>query len=627
MKRLFLISALMIWVWSGMAQEPADSTHPRIFMRKGEQKALVDNIAADAAWTQMHEAFIEECDFLCNVAPMERILEGPRLHGVSCEVLRRVLFLSYGWRTTGEERFAKRAEKEALQVCRNFVDWNPKHFLDVAEMTVAVAIAYDWLYDWLSEGSKAEFVEAIVTKGLEPSLNDKYNQAFVHKKSRYSNWGQVCHGGLAIGAIAVHTERPEIAERIIARSEEYIKLPMGKAYPPEGCYPEGFGYWAFGTQYNILFIAAMESYFGSERVEDYKAMPGFVESGTFSQQLITPMLKTFGYSDNSTRIYLEPATMWFNLVRPDAQLYYMQARLFEEFNKTKSYVKTIKNRLMPLMLVWGAGFGEGPTVHLANAEKPTKNFYLGKGENSVCVIRTGWTKEDIYLGVKSGRPDNFHGHMDIGSFYLEADGVRWSTDLGSDHYGDIAKAKVSMFKMTQDSPRWNVLTKYNNFAHSTTYPEGVYQKVDGQCYFEEWSDEQGDMFAQTDITPVYEGHLNSLVRRVSLRGKRVNVEDKVVNGDKEQRMVWNMTTMATEAKVNYRRNRITLYGVDTLGIKRTLELKVQFENRCEYEVEFAPATNRNDYENDNKGASWLRIKYALAPQEKQTLKVALRPKK
>ena len=123
-----------------MAQEPADSTHPRIFMRKGEQKALVDNIAADAAWTQMHEAFIEECDFLCNVAPMERVLEGPRLHGVSCEVLRRVLFLSYGWRTTGEERFAKRAEKEALQVCRNFVDWNPKHFLDVAEMTVAAPV-------------------------------------------------------------------------------------------------------------------------------------------------------------------------------------------------------------------------------------------------------------------------------------------------------------------------------------------------------------------------------------------------------------------------------------------------------------------------------------------------------
>ena len=49
-----------------MAQGPADSTHPRIFMRKGEQKALVDNIVADAAWMQMHEAFIEECDFLCN---------------------------------------------------------------------------------------------------------------------------------------------------------------------------------------------------------------------------------------------------------------------------------------------------------------------------------------------------------------------------------------------------------------------------------------------------------------------------------------------------------------------------------------------------------------------------------
>ena len=629
MKRTLIISVLLLLACRVLAQPVADGSHPRLFMRGGQQEALVENIAKDEAWSQMHEAFVAECDFICTLAPMERVLEGPRLHGVSCEVLRRVLFLSYGWRTTGNDKYVLRAEQEMLQVCRNFVDWNPKHFLDVAEMTTAVAIGYDWLYDQLSEQTRAELVEAIVTKGLEPSFDKRYNKAYVHKQSRYSNWGQVCHGGLAIGAIAVHTERPEIAERIIARSEEYIKLPMGKAYPPEGCYPEGFGYWAFGTQYNILFIAAMESYFGSERVEAYKAMPGFVESGTFSQQLITPMLKTFGYSDNSTRIYLEPATMWFNTVRPDPQLYYMQAKLFEEFNKTKSYVKTIKNRLMPLMLVWGAGCEESLAVRLADAEQPQTCFYLGRGENSVCVMRTGWTKDDIYLGVKSGRPNNFHGHMDIGSFYLEAEGVRWSTDLGSDHYGDIAKADIggSMFDMKQESPRWTVLTKYNNFAHSTTYPEGTYQKVDGQCHFEESSAKKANMYAQTDITPVYADHLTSLVRKVGLRKKTVSVEDRVVNGDKAQRMVWNMTTMATEAEVDYRHNRILLYGADTLGHRKTLELKVNFENKGDYVVEFVSADKRNDYENDNKGASWLRIKYDLAPLATQRLRVEMRSKK
>jgi hypothetical protein len=31
-----------------------------------------------------------------------------------------------------------------------FSDWNPSHFLDVAEMTAALAIGYDWLYEEVS---------------------------------------------------------------------------------------------------------------------------------------------------------------------------------------------------------------------------------------------------------------------------------------------------------------------------------------------------------------------------------------------------------------------------------------------------------------------------------------------
>ena len=35
-----------------------------------------------------------------------------------------------------------------------FEDWNPSHFLDVAEMTAGLAIGYDWLYDELPASSK-----------------------------------------------------------------------------------------------------------------------------------------------------------------------------------------------------------------------------------------------------------------------------------------------------------------------------------------------------------------------------------------------------------------------------------------------------------------------------------------
>ena len=37
------------------------------------------------------------------------------------------------------------------KVC-SYPDWNPKHFLDIGEMVTAVAIGYDWCYDYLNEG-------------------------------------------------------------------------------------------------------------------------------------------------------------------------------------------------------------------------------------------------------------------------------------------------------------------------------------------------------------------------------------------------------------------------------------------------------------------------------------------
>lgn len=608
---VFLTAVSLFW---GSAQ--TDTSHPRLFLRSGEDKILLENISRDTTWSRMHRAIVAECDTICLEEPMERILEGPRLHAVSCEVLRRVLFLSYAYRTTGDVRYAERAEREMLHIC-DFTDWNPSHFLDVAEMSTALGIGYDWLYGWLSDESKARIVEAIITKGLDPSEDARYNPVFTTRPSRTCNWGQVCNGGLAVASIAIHTENPEQASRIIERSRELMMLPMNAEYPPEGCYPEGFGYWAFGTQYNILFISAMEKYFGAQSVSQYKVVPGFIESGNYSQQLITPSLRTFGYSDNSTRIYLEPAVMWFNTVKEDPKMYFMQKRLFDKFDLTHSYVKTIKNRLIPMMLVWGVGTGDAPLVSLDRAEEPRDLFYLGQGENDVCVMRNSWRPDAAYLGFKSGRVNNPHGHMDIGSFYYETDGVRWSLDLGSDHYGDIAKAHINMFNMKQDSPRWTVLTKYNNFAHSTTGPEGVYQIVDAQCHIDSIACKRRFKSVSSDLTGVYAGKLEKLVRTVSLRGRCAEITDIAHGTDEILPMNW---TMITEA-VSMQRRGASLVLRSQDG--RTLKMRVKCSS--EFECSLEPMRQRCDFENPSDGIFRLTIKYNVAPGKDSRIRVRLKP--
>lgn len=583
--------------------------HPRLFLRAGEERALKANIARDEVWSRMHEAILGECAVIDTLPPCERVIKGPRMHAVSCEVLRRVLMLSYAYRLEGRTDCAARAEKEMLYAAA-FIDWNPSHFLDVAEMSTALGIGYDWLYDYLPEASRDSIRHALTRKGLVPALDPVHADRF----TKTNNWGQVCNGGMAVAAIALLTEEPALARPILARSRTNIRIPMEAEYPPEGCFPEGFGYWAFGTQYNILLLDAMWKYFGRESIDEYLEVPGFIESGNYSQQLITPSLRTFGYSDNSTRIYLEPAVMWFNAIRPDPKMYYWQKPLFEQFDATKSYVKTIKNRLIPFMVIWGAGTGDGPAVRLSAPEQPEGNFYVGHGTNDICVMRTGWGRDDAYLGFKSGKVRNPHGHMDIGSFYYEYKGVRWSLDLGSDDYGSVQVHGIGLFDMWAGSDRWTKLTKYNNFAHSTTYPEGVYQETRALCTITE---DEAAMTATSDITAMYPKRMRSLRRTVRLVGCGVQVEDCLESEDKPVTMVWNMTTEAVAMKRKGSKITLTAAGGE--------QLEVAVDSKLAFTAQLVSAKPEHKYEGQNEGISFLRLSYTAPSWSEYRFTVRLTP--
>ena len=232
--------------------------HPRILLLEGEEAGIKQTIASDAIWKTTHQFIIDESDKLINKTPVERVLIGRRLLDKSREALRRVFFLSYAWRMTSDSKYLERAEKELLAVS-SFSDWNPSHFLDVAEMTMAVSIGYDWLYKGLSADSRNIIKVAIIEKGLKPSLDPKNNSWLTASH----NWNQVCNAGMTYGALAVYEDQVELSTNIIDRAIGSIKLPM-EDYKPDGAYPEGYGYWGYGTSFNIMFLSAMEKAFGKE---------------------------------------------------------------------------------------------------------------------------------------------------------------------------------------------------------------------------------------------------------------------------------------------------------------------------------------------------------------------------
>src|SRR5690554_6318242 len=162
-----LLVLLLIMPWMVFAQQSTkdlgEMAHPRIMLFQEDEAAISQMIQTDGHWEKMHQAIITASDEIISLPPVERIQIGRRLLDKSREALRRIFHLSYAYRMTGEEKYLNRAEKELLAVS-NFSDWNPSHFLDVAEMTMAVAIGYDWLFEHLSEDSRKTIREAIVDR-------------------------------------------------------------------------------------------------------------------------------------------------------------------------------------------------------------------------------------------------------------------------------------------------------------------------------------------------------------------------------------------------------------------------------------------------------------------------------
>ena len=85
--------------------------------------------------------------------PCRRVFEGKRLLAVCRAVLERILALAMAARLGDDPAFARRAIDEMMAAAA-FSDWNPTHFLETAEMTFALAVGYDWLYDLLTDDER-----------------------------------------------------------------------------------------------------------------------------------------------------------------------------------------------------------------------------------------------------------------------------------------------------------------------------------------------------------------------------------------------------------------------------------------------------------------------------------------
>ena len=573
--------------------------HPRILMLKGEEQTLKNSIKTDKNWQKLHQTILEESDRIVALPTLERIQIGRRLLDKSRECIRRIFFLSYAYRLTNDKKYFERAEKELLKVSQ-FSDWNPSHFLDVAEMTLGVAIGYDWLYQDLSPASRDIIKEAILKKGIEPSLDAKNNSwlKVTH------NWNQVCNAGMTYGALAIYEDNPELASQVIDRAIGSIKLPM-EDYKPDGAYGEGYGYWGYGTSFNVLFLSAIEKAFGSDF--GLSNTEGFLKTATYLQNMVGSTGKTFNYSDaGSGNGGLNPAMFWFAKKTKNNSLLFTEQKYLAALDKGK-----VNNRLLPATLIWGQG------VATTNMSAPKQLIWFGQGVSPVAMMRTSWTSPDaIYVGFKAGSPSVNHAHMDIGSFVMDANGERWSMDFGMQEYESLESKGVQLFGRTQNAQRWDVF-RYNNLTHSTLTFDSLLQRVDGYASITSTSDNPQFLSATTDMTTVYKGQIASAKRGVAIVNQSyVTVKEEIETLDKETVVRW---TMLTPANVKIMEN-----GTAELS-QNGKKLLLKVVQPAKIKIKTWTTTPTHDYDAPNPGTTLVGFEATLPKKSKNTLTVLLIP--
>lgn len=407
--------------------EPVVGEHPYLFFRGSDLEQLKDKTASGKT-AVMWQQILRNSEGLLNITPLqlrsnpENFLQLPWSSnlGISRQAQSRILTLSLTYLLTEEERFAQRAWQE-IEAVMDWYSWvDPCHLpLNADLMTgttaMALGVAYDWLYDYLSDQQKALIREALRTKAFIPYLQDVEEGAWWTRA--YHNWNTVVNGGVGVGALAVYDEEP-MARLIVDQVRKLIE-PFFRAIGQDGGWDEGTGYWSYGMNYATYFLSALQTALGTD--DGKFSLENVQKTGLFPIYLTASDGAAVNFGDAGTSV-------------PSTPLLY---RLAEEAGEPayawfQSKWTNPDSRYSLFDFLWYPVQMEEKLANFKISDLP-----LGKHFRGIqwAVARGSWNDDEaLYLAFKSGDTAANHSQLDLNSFIFVAHGERYLIDPGAGTY-------------------------------------------------------------------------------------------------------------------------------------------------------------------------------------------------
>ena len=511
--------------------------HPRLMLTPSRVTHLRNLAVTDpkiSAWTQ--NLIANANDYLLSDVLTYSLQNGSILY-VSRAARDRIQTLAMAYLLTGDSTFAASVWTNLEAVCE-FPDWNPAHFLSTAEMAAAVSIGFDWCYDSFNASQINTIKNALRDKALVPAYQayaETYgvtkNHNRMYWKNGSGNWNAVCNGGIALAALAIGDES-ETSARIQTGSSSYqtVDLPgeclesglvslenLLTSFAPDGAWFEGVTYWQYMMRYYAMYMSSLESAVGTNYGRT--AGSGISDTGYYPIYL-TGSAGTFNYGDSKVRSMIQSPEMLY-LAKEFGNTDYSAFRYRQLLTKSGD-VRDI---------LW---YDE--TTYSTDLSTMPKDKNLNGGAQ-LALMRTGWSGNDTFLGLKAGDVVVGHGHHDTGSFILDADGVRWGIDLGAeDYYSDYfdKTARYYYYRTRAEG--------HNTIVINPSYEDCVTSTASSSISL---FSSESNSYAVTDMTNVYSEHATSAKRAVALTNdKTIAFVQDEINLKSSGELYWFMHTDA-----------------------------------------------------------------------------------
>jgi len=468
-------------VISDLIEKCGEKVHPRIIMSEKKFEDLRSHIGDGSVTAILLEELRGEAERHLGEPVSEYDAYGDdHLLETSKRIQRRVAALALAYNIFGKEDYAKRCYAELEAACK-FPDWSPKHFLDTAEMCTAFAYGYDWLYNWMTPEKRKTLRDAMIEKGLNQVMED-YNDTPGRKRTykwyqdlEGDNWQLVCTGGTDLVALAIGDEKEakDIAAKALTHGYQRAYSFVRRAYnTTDGTYIEGLGYWDYATYYLGLQSSALISATGTDYgLADYA---GIQKSAEFVRYMSSNVPKSFSFGDDrESRDTGWAVFLWLGEHLNSPELSAVRLRKIDvdpEFNY--------------LDVLW---------IDESKQADPVNNNATDWGVvgASNASFRDTWEQDGLVTALHVGENRyKYHGHYDLGSFYIESNGARFFTDLGNESYS--LENRQFSYRIKAEG--------HNTLVINPT--EDIDQREGANCVITEFRS-GNEAYAVTDLTDAY----------------------------------------------------------------------------------------------------------------------------